>query len=310
MDFRWLQDFLSLAETGNFTEAAKARHSSQSAFSRRVQSLEHWLGFELIDRSCYPTRLTAAGERFRKTAAEMVRQMSELRAEVNDQPSEGAVLTFALPHALATGRFPQWWNAWRGASGAALARLIATNAHDAVTAHVAGLADVLICFHHAQQPIFLDPEKHQCVVIGTEWLRPYTAAKRGRAALALPGTAKAPVPVLGYSPNAFLGRMTDIILQSAPVKHHVVRVFETDLADATLQMVVAGHGVGWLLDCTAAQAMTLGKIRTAGGEEWCLPLTINAYCDRSRATPAARRLMRHLEVSGAVPKAASAMAAD
>ena len=160
MDFRWLQDFLSLAELGNFTEAAEARHSSQPAFSRRIQSLEEAMGVELIDRSCYPTRLTSAGERFRTTAADILRQMSDTRAELHGQPtSEEEVLTFALPHTLATFRFPGWWTAWRKASGASSCRLIASNVHDAVTAHVAGLADVLICFHHAQQPIFLDPEQ-------------------------------------------------------------------------------------------------------------------------------------------------------
>ncbi|MGL4976364.1 MAG: LysR family transcriptional regulator, partial [Bosea sp. (in: a-proteobacteria)] len=40
MDIRWLQDFLTVAETGNFTRAAERRNASQAAFSRRIQSLE------------------------------------------------------------------------------------------------------------------------------------------------------------------------------------------------------------------------------------------------------------------------------
>ena len=298
MDFRWLQDFLSLAELGNFTEAAEARHSSQPAFSRRIQSLEESLGVELIDRSCYPTRLTQAGERFRTTAADILRQMSDARAELHGQPtSEEEVLTFALPHTLATSRFPDWWKAWRTASGASSCRLIASNVHDAVTAHVAGLADVLICFHHAQQPIFLDPDQYQRVTVGTEWLRPYSAVKRGQTALMLPGTPKTPVPIITYSPNAFLGRMIDLICQSAAERLAAVRVFETDLADAVLQLVVAGHGIGWLPDCTAAGALSARKIRIAGNEHWSMPLTVNAYCDRTRASPAAKRLMQHLELA-------------
>ena len=61
MELRWLQDFLMVAETGNFTRAAERRNTSQAAFSRRIKSLEAWLGFDLIDRSVYPTQLTAAG---------------------------------------------------------------------------------------------------------------------------------------------------------------------------------------------------------------------------------------------------------
>lgn len=36
MDIGWLQDFLTLAETRNFTKAGERRNSSQAAFSRRI----------------------------------------------------------------------------------------------------------------------------------------------------------------------------------------------------------------------------------------------------------------------------------
>src|SRR6478752_4234102 len=73
MELRWLQDFLMVAETGNFTRAAERRNTSQAAFSRRIKSLEAWLGFDLIDRSVYPTQLTSQGEQFREHAGELLR---------------------------------------------------------------------------------------------------------------------------------------------------------------------------------------------------------------------------------------------
>ena len=110
MDFRWLQDFLSLAETGSFTAAAETQHSSQPAFSRRIQALETWLGAELIDRTRYPTTLTAAGEQFRKQAAEMVQRLIDARGELHGDPVGGPeTITIALPHTLAITRFPGWW---------------------------------------------------------------------------------------------------------------------------------------------------------------------------------------------------------
>ena len=57
MELKWLEDFLSLARTGNFSRSAEERHVTQSAFSRRIQALELWLGVSLIDRSNYPTTL-------------------------------------------------------------------------------------------------------------------------------------------------------------------------------------------------------------------------------------------------------------
>ena len=61
MEAKWLEDFLSVARTGSFSLSAAERHITQSAFSRRIKSLEQWVGVALIDRSSYPTRLTAAG---------------------------------------------------------------------------------------------------------------------------------------------------------------------------------------------------------------------------------------------------------
>ena len=298
MDFRWLQDFLSLAEVSNFTEAAATRHSSQPAFSRRIQQLESWLGVELIDRSCYPTKLTPAGERFRRTAADIIQQMVDARSGINDDPEVGQeVVTFALPHSLAISRFPAWWSEWQPITGASGCRLLASNVHDAVTAHVAGLADVLLVFHHAQQPIFLDPDHYDRVPIASEWFRPYVALKNGQPAYKLPGTAKAPFPLLNYSTSTFMGRMADLIMQSAPAPVHSYKAFESDLASALQNMIVAGHGIGWLPESAATDAVAEGKIKAAGDNRWAAPFTIYAFCDRARAGPAVQRLMAHLRRS-------------
>jgi len=44
MELQWIDDFLALCQTRNFTRAAEARCTTQSAYSRRVQKLEEWLG--------------------------------------------------------------------------------------------------------------------------------------------------------------------------------------------------------------------------------------------------------------------------
>ena len=51
METKWLEDFISLAETHNFSRSAALRHVTQPAFSRRIQSLENWLGIDLVDRT-------------------------------------------------------------------------------------------------------------------------------------------------------------------------------------------------------------------------------------------------------------------
>src|SRR5207244_10881251 len=70
VDLIWLEDFLSLASTHSFSKSAAQRHVTQSAFSRRIQGLEMWIGTPLVDRSTYPTSLTPAGRQFRAVAEE------------------------------------------------------------------------------------------------------------------------------------------------------------------------------------------------------------------------------------------------
>jgi len=62
MNLIWLDDFLALAATGNFSRAADDRHTSQPAFSRRIRALEEWIGADLFDRSSQPAQLTEVGQ--------------------------------------------------------------------------------------------------------------------------------------------------------------------------------------------------------------------------------------------------------
>ena len=63
MDIKWLEDFLSLVQTRNFSRSAQERHVTQSALSRRIQALEAWVGADLVDRSTYPLALTPPRQR-------------------------------------------------------------------------------------------------------------------------------------------------------------------------------------------------------------------------------------------------------
>src|SRR4249920_1697542 len=79
METRWLEDFVSLAETRSFSRSAQLRHVTQPAFSRRIQALEAWAEIDLVDRSSYPTRLTSAGETLHAQALEMLGSLQATR---------------------------------------------------------------------------------------------------------------------------------------------------------------------------------------------------------------------------------------
>jgi DNA-binding transcriptional LysR family regulator len=68
LDLRYLRYALVVAEHGSFRRAATILNVAQSTVSRRIQLLEHRLGFSLFERDPRGVRLTSAGENFLKEA--------------------------------------------------------------------------------------------------------------------------------------------------------------------------------------------------------------------------------------------------
>ncbi|MFT5808710.1 MAG: DNA-binding transcriptional LysR family regulator [Moritella dasanensis] len=72
-DSKWLEDFLTLNETRNFSKAAQLRHITQPAFGRYIKALEAAVGQQLVDRSSQPIRFTPAGKQFRSLAQSLLK---------------------------------------------------------------------------------------------------------------------------------------------------------------------------------------------------------------------------------------------
>ena len=248
METKWLEDFVSLAETRSFSRSAQLRHVTQPAFSRRIQALEGWAGTDLVDRSSYPTRLTPAGKTLYDQALEMLQALQNTRAMMRAHTSAGKdMIEFAVPHTLAFTFFPAWVSNLHDKFGPFKSRLIALNVHDAVMRLVEGGCDLLIAYHHASQPFQLDANRYEMVSLGQEVLSPYSKADAdGQPMYRLPGRAGQPLPYLGYAPGAYLGRVTELILKQSQTPIHLERVYETDMAEGLKAMALEGHGLAFL----------------------------------------------------------------
>lgn len=248
METKWLEDFVSLAETRSFSRSAQLRHVTQPAFSRRIQALEAWAGTDLVDRSSYPTRLTAAGDTLYDQSLEMLRALQSTRAMLRGHTSAGQdVIEFAVPHTLAFTFFPAWVSTLRENFGPIKSRLIAQNVHDAVLRLVEGSCDLLIAYHHSSQPFQLDAERYEMVSLGQEVIAPYVKPDAdGVPLFKLPGRAGHPLPYLGYAPGAYLGMVVDLILKQSNTAIHLDRVYETDMSEGLKAMALEGHGIAFL----------------------------------------------------------------
>ena len=173
METKWLEDFVSLAETRSFSRSAQLRHVTQPAFSRRIQALEAWAGADLVDRSSYPTRLTGAGKTLYDQSLEILQALQNTRAMLRAHSvTSQDMIEFAVPHTLAFTFFPAWVSTLRAKFGPFKSRLIALNVHDALMRLVEGSCDLLITYHHDSQPFQLDAERYEMVSLGKEVLAP------------------------------------------------------------------------------------------------------------------------------------------
>lgn len=287
METKWLEDFISLAETHSFSRSAELRHVTQPAFSRRIQSLEAWLGADLIDRTSYPTCLTPAGEVFYEQAIEMLGQIDKARAMMRGKrPTGQTTVDFAVPHTLSLTYIPKWLTALEADFGALNTRLMALNVHDAVMTMVEGGCDLLLCYHHPRQPVQLDAARYDMLVLGTEALRAYARCDRsGTPELQLPGHRNAPLPFLSYTSNAYLGRMVELILADARPPLHLEKRYETDMAEGLKMMALEGHGIVFLPESSVVREVRQRHLAPAGGEAsgWQIQMEIRLY--RERPTP-------------------------
>ena len=252
VETKWLEDFVSLAETRSFSRSAQLRHVTQPAFSRRIQALEAWAGIDLVDRSSYPTRLTPAGETFHGQALEVLDALQATRNLMRSHQAAGQdMIEFAVPHTLAFTFFPHWITEinrdLRPAAGALKTRLTALNVHDAVLRLTESGCDLLIAYHHPSQPLQLSAERYEMLSLGSETLAPYAkAGPDGQPLFSLPGRPGERVPFLSYASGAYMARLVEVILKAAGQPLHLDAIYETDMAEGLKAMALEGHGLAFL----------------------------------------------------------------
>ena len=283
MDTKWLEDFVSLAETHSFSRSAQLRHVTQPAFSRRIQALEAWAGIDLVDRSSYPTRLTAAGETFHGQALEILGDLQATRNLMRSHQASGQdMIEFAVPHTLAFTFFPHWLTDLRPDFGTIKSRLSALNVHDAVLRLTEGSCDLLIAYHHPSQPLQLAPERYEMLSLGSETLAPYAkAGPDGQPLFSLPGKPMDRVPFLGFASGAYMARLVEVILKQAGEPLHLESIYETDMAEGLKAMALEGHGLAFLPHSSVRKELKARRLVSAA-PRGTLELTMEVRIYRER----------------------------
>ena len=302
METKWLEDFVSLAETRSFSRSAQLRHVTQPAFSRRIQALEAWAGIDLVDRTSYPTRLTPAGQTLHAQALEILGALQASRNLMRSHQAAGHdTIEFAVPHSLAFTFFPHWVMDLRKRFGAVKSRLITLNVHDAVMQLTEGNCDLLLAYHHPSQPLQLATERYEMLSLGHETLAAFSKpAAVGGPLFRLPAPAGETLPYLSYGSGAYLGRMVELLAKLAPAPLTLDPVYETDMAEALKAMAIEGHGLAFLPTSSVKKDLKARRLVAAAPPGVCeLQMEVRLYRERpefARHTkPRARALWEFLQ---------------
>lgn len=292
MQIRWIEDFLTLADAKGFARAAERRNVSQPTFSRHIQSLEEWLGVELVDRRGSRVQLTPSGRIFREFAIDLLRRTYDMRALLRGQTTTAVdSIRFSVAHTLSLTFFPQWLNELRAALGNVVSHVNAVNVADGARALTEGATDMLLGYHHPQLPVLLDPKRFPHLRLSTERMAPFSAPlPSGAPKFRLPGRADGVVPFLSYSTGTYLGQVVEMILLNAGEAFHLTRTFDTHMAEALKAMVLAGHGLGWLPVSAVTREVKEGRLVVAGAARWACELEVRLYRQSDRGNDMVERI--------------------
>jgi LysR family hydrogen peroxide-inducible transcriptional activator len=99
MEVHQLRYFCAVAESGNFTRAARLAHVSQPSLSQQIIKLEGELEARLFDRLPKSIRLTDFGKAFLPKARAILRQIGEAKTEIHEMAGleKGEITVGVIP---------------------------------------------------------------------------------------------------------------------------------------------------------------------------------------------------------------------
>lgn len=310
LDLEWLEDFLALAENGNFSRAAEARFIAQPAFSRHIRALEDWVGVELFDRSAHPAALTAAGQRFQPLLEDLLARLEAARIKTRAAHDQAAAsLRFAATHVLSLTYFPRWLGELESQLRLGPIQTMSDSSHACEDLMLQRRVQFVLCHGHPDVPGRLDEAQYPVLRLAGDWLQPVcTPAGDGdlRPRHVLAGQGDAPVPMLAYSEASGLGRimrsrMPGVFGDGAAtpaIARGVQGVFTAHHAGLLKTMALDGRGVAWLPRSLIALELEAGMLVAAGDDRWNVPVDIRLYRQHAEMAAVAESLWQLAAGSG------------
>ena len=277
---QWFKDLGALAATGNFSRAAEMNNISQSALSRRIKSLEDWVGAVLVDRTRHPIGLTDAGRQMLEAGEQALNRIETERDQIREnlaQPDR-YVITFAAQHSIGWRFYPSWLQAFEAAFGPIMSRLRADNLPTCVADLRREEVDFVIAYESDHASGIEPGPEFQSLVIGRDRLIPVSkAAANGDPLFRVDDPSLAAIPFLRFGPSAPIGQHLEPILAASNLGERLKPVYENAMVGALRIRARDGLGLAWLPQSLIQPDLDAGLLTLAGGEELAIDLRIRLY---------------------------------
>ncbi len=265
MRLEWLDDLVALSECESLTLAAERRNLSQSAFSRRLQVIENWLGMQVVDRTQRPTRITAAVSHqlndIRSLAGELRRVRSEMQSWESNQPP----LVIACQHTLGVALFPKFIARLRQQSPNVPVKLRSGNRDQMFSLLMTRQADMLVSYETDTLQLATDDALIEKITLAHDQFIPVCGNQYNINRLRMnesTGLEENDLDLIAYPPEVFFGvMMENQILPTLRNNNNISIACETALVPAVFELVKAGIGVAWLPVLFAQAHLDTGEIR-------------------------------------------------
>ncbi len=300
MDIEWMMDFLELAATKSFTQAAKNRYVSQPAFSRRILALEQWVGVTLIDRSVHPFVITREGEHFRKVTQGVVKTIYRTLDECRQsQRGHKDFIKFTALHTLAINYFAEWIADIQSDYGSVRTTMHANNVYDCVELLQSRRAEFMLSYSTPTIPSLLNASDFlSCKLKGDELILVSAADVRGKPLFKI--NSKKPLDYLAYTSDCLMGKMTERMIETECAERPFNCVYENDVAESIKAMAIKGIGVAWLPHICIKSEIERGELIRIGGKKYAMDLDIMLFRAAQTLSDEAEALWRYLN-PGEVP---------
>lgn len=260
MRLEWLEDILAVTETGSFSEAAERRHLTQSAFSRRIQTIEDYVGVALFDRTRKPVQLLDHTLDQRDQIVRLAGMLRELVVDLRrgDRMADNRLI-LTSQHALTASLTPRIIEEIRAHGSEIYFRLRSANLAECFAQLLSREADIAIVYRLPEDTHPIHGTYIESIKIGLERLIP-VIAKNAEARVSA-DFADGVVPYVAYPPEVFLGQVLGrMILPSLRGLCQPAPKAETALTLAAIEMAAIGIAVAWVPESLARARIAAGAL--------------------------------------------------